>query len=124
MTRDDIAYSTYEAGKKLNRLKTEFGLIDQKTSDSVDIRIEGAVRVMKEIDRLMALPDVQEKERALESFLHGRDALQAYSMSTVCEKRELEWPTRFIRMNFLKIMKTLLMRRKPNVPVPSSTGSP
>jgi B12-binding domain/radical SAM domain protein len=112
MTRDDIAYSTYEAGKRLNRLKMEFGLIDQKTGASVEKRIEGAVRMMREIDRMMNLSDAEERKGALESYLCGREALQTYSMSTVCEKRELEWPTRFIRMNFIKIMKTLLMRRK------------
>jgi len=112
MTRDDIAYSTYEAGKRLNRLKMEFGLIDQKTAASVEKRIEGAVRMMREIDRMMNLPDAEERKGALESYLCGREALQTYSMSTVCEKRELEWPTRFIRMNFIKIIKTLLMKRK------------
>ncbi|MGQ9647027.1 MAG: TIGR04190 family B12-binding domain/radical SAM domain protein [Thermodesulfobacteriota bacterium] len=124
MTRDDIVYSTYEAGKRLNRLKSEFGLIDQKTAASVEKRIEAAVRMMKEIDRIMNLPDAREREAKLESYLCGREALEAYSMSTVCEKRELEWPTRFIRMNFLKIIKTLLVRRKPNVSIPSSTGAP
>jgi B12-binding domain/radical SAM domain protein len=112
MTRDDIAYSTYEAGKRLNRLKAEFGLIDQKTAESVEMRIERAVGMMKEIDRIMALPEPKEREFQLESTLYGRSALHAYSMSTVCEKRELEWPTRFIRMNFFKILKTLLMRKK------------
>jgi hypothetical protein len=61
---------------------------------------------------MMNLSDAEERKGALESYLCGREALQTYSMSTVCEKRELEWPTRFIRMNFIKIMKTLLMRRK------------
>ena len=112
MTRDDIVYSTYEAGKRLNRLKAEFGLIDQKTAESVEMRIEAAVRMMKEIDRIMTLPDPKEREIQLEPTLYGRRSLHAYSMSTVCEKRELEWPTRFIRMNFVKILKTLLMRRK------------
>jgi hypothetical protein len=112
MTRDDIAYSTYEAGKRLNRLKAEFGLIDQKTAESVEMRIEGAVRMMKEIDRIMALPEPKERESQLESALYGRRGLHTYSMSTVCEKRELEWPTRFIRMNFIKILKTLLMGKK------------
>ena len=125
MDRDEIVDSTYEAGKRLNRLKAEFGLIDAKTAESVERRIEGAVRMMKEIDRIIALPDVKERETALESALNGpHSLLHTYSMSTVCEKRELEWPTRFIRMNFFKIIKTLLMRRKPNVSVPSSTGSP
>jgi len=124
MNRDEIVYSTYEAGKRLNRLKAEFGLIDQKTAESVEARLEGAVRMMKEIDRIMTIPNGIEREAALESLSGGRLALQHYSMSTICEKKELEWPTRFIRMNFFKIFKTLLMRRKANVSVPSSTGAP
>jgi B12-binding domain/radical SAM domain protein len=123
MNRDEIVYSTYEAGKRLNRLKAEFGLIDPKTSESVEVRLEGAVRMMKEIDRIMTIPNGIEREAALESLSGGRLALQHYSMSTICEKKELEWPTRFIRMNFFKILKTLLARKKPNVSVPSSTGS-
>jgi hypothetical protein len=79
---------------------------------------------MKEIDQIMALPDAQERELALDPNLNGRLSLHTYSMSTVCEKKELEWPTRFIRMNFFKIIKTLLTRRKSNVSIPSSTASP
>ncbi len=124
MNRDEIVYSTYEAGKRLNRLKAEFGLIDRKTAESVEVRLEGAVRMMKEIDRIMTIPNALEREVALESLSSGRSALRHYSMSTICEKRELEWPTRFIRMNFFKILKTLLTRRKPNVSIPSSTASP
>ncbi len=124
MNRDEIVYSTYEAGKRLNRLKAQFGLIDPKTAESVEGRLEGSVRMMKEIDRIMALPDASEREGILESIASGRHSLRHYSMSTICEKKELEWPTRFIRMNFFKIFKTLLMRRKPNVSIPSSTGAP
>jgi B12-binding domain/radical SAM domain protein len=124
MNRDEIVYSTYEAGKRLNRLKAEFGLIDSKTAASVEMRLEGTVRMMKEIDRIMAIPNVKERETALESISGGQHSLQNYSMSTICEKKELEWPTRFIRMNFIKILRTLLMRRKSNVSIPSSTGTP
>jgi B12-binding domain/radical SAM domain protein len=123
MNRDEMVYSTYEAGKKLNRLKAEFGLIDRKTAESVEVRIERAVRMMKEIDRVMAFPNEKERESTLESILNEPFSLQTYSISTVCEKKELEWPTRFIRMNLIKIIKTLLARRKPNVSIPSSTGS-
>jgi B12-binding domain/radical SAM domain protein len=123
MNRDEIVYSTYEAGKRLNYLKAEFGLIDPKTAESVGIRLEGAVQVMKEIDRIMALPEVRQRDIALKSISSGQESLKNYSMSTICEKKELEWPTQFIRMNFIKILKTLLMRRKPNVSIPSSTGS-
>jgi radical SAM superfamily enzyme YgiQ (UPF0313 family) len=124
MNRDEIVYSTYEAGKRLNRLKAEFGLIDPKTAESVEKRLQGAVQMMKEIDRIMALPEAKEREAELDSLSSGRLALQHYSMSTICEKKELEWPTQFIRMNIVKILKTLLARRKPNVSTPSSTGAP
>ena len=124
MNRDEIVASTYEAGKRLNRLKAEFGLIDPKTAQSVELRLEAAIGMMKEIDRIMTTSNAIEKEAALESLSGGRLALQHYSMSTICEKKELEWPTRFIRMNFFKILRTLLARRKPNVSVPSSTVSP
>ena len=123
MDRDAIVYSTYEAGKRLNRLKAEFGLVSRKTADSIERRIGKAVQMMKEIDRIMALPDPKERERALMPDLKGSSALHRYSMSTVCEKRELEWPTRFYRMNIFKILKTLLMRRKPNVSVSPSRGA-
>ena len=112
MNRDEIVYSTYEAGKRLNRLKAQFGLIDPKTAASVEARLEGSVRIMKEIDRIMTLPDAGEREDLLESISCGNHSLRRYSMSTICEKKELEWPTRFIRMNFLKIIKTLLTRKK------------
>ncbi len=123
MTRDEIVSSTYDAGKRLNRLKAEYGLVNQKTAASVEKRIEDAVQVMKEIDQVMALPD-KERKLAFDPKLNGHLSLHAYSMSTVCEKKELEWPTRFIRMNFFKIIKTLLTRRNPNVSIPSSTDSP
>lgn len=123
MTRDEIVYSTYEAGKRLNRLKAFYGLIDSKTAESVERRLEGTIRMMKEIDKIMENPKIKEREMALESISRGRLSLQNYSISTICEKKELEWPTQFIRMNFFKILKTLLRRRKPNVSHPSSTDA-
>jgi len=123
MDRNEIVASTYESGKRLNRLKAEFGLIDKKTAESVEMRIEKALHMMEEIDRIMAMPDLKERESALGSMLNRPQSLQNYSMSTVCEKRELEWPTRFIRMNLFKIIKTLIARRKPNVSNPSPAGS-
>ncbi len=123
MDRNEIVASTYESGKRLNRLKAEFGLIDRKTAESVEMRIERALRMMEEIDRIMAMPDLREREPSLESLLKQPLSLETYSMSTVCEKRELEWPTRFIRMNLFKIIKTLIARRKPNVSDPSPAGS-
>ena len=60
----------------------------------------------------------------LKAHLGNALALQNYSMSTVCGKKELEWPTRFYRMNFFRILKTLLIRRKPNVSISPPTTAP
>lgn len=110
MSRDEIVSSTYEAGKRLNRLKAEFGLIDQRTAQSVEERINRAVKMMEEIDRIVSIPDEMAKQKALRMIKSGTSSLEAYSMSTVCEKKELQWPTRFIRMNFFRIIKTILSR--------------
>jgi hypothetical protein len=118
MTRDEIVYTTYEAGRRLNRLKAEFGLIDPKTAESVEKRSEAAVRIMKEIDQVVAQSGADVKEIDWGCALQGRLSLEAYSMSTVCGKKELEWPTRFLRMNLFKIMKTILTRRKPSISPP------
>jgi B12-binding domain/radical SAM domain protein len=120
MTRDEIVYTTYEAGRRLNRLKAEFGLIDPKTAESVEKRSEVAVRMMREIDQVVAQSGVDVKEIDWGCALQGRLSLEAYSMSTVCGKKELEWPTRFLRMNLFKIMKTVLTRRK--VPISRPRG--
>ena len=123
MDRDAIVYSTYEAGKRLNRLKAEFGLVSPGTANRVEGRIEKAVQMMKEIDRIMTLPDPQERDRILNHGLKGTSTLRRYSLSTVCEKRELEWPVGFYRMNFFKILKTLLIRRKSNVSISLPRGA-
>lgn len=111
MDREAIVSSTYEAGKRLNRIKAEFGLIDQKTADSVEIRIEKALQVLRDIDQAMAISDPEERERVLSKMMSRPLPLHTYSMSTVCEKKELEWPTKLIRMNLFKIVKTLLSRK-------------
>jgi hypothetical protein len=118
MTRDEIVYKTYEAGRRLNRLKAEFGLIDPKTAESVENRIEVAVRMMKEIDQVVAQSGFDVKEIDWGCALQGRLSLETYSMSTVCGKKELEWPTRFLRMNLFKIIKTILTRRKTPISRP------
>lgn len=123
MNRDEIVASTYESGRRLNRLKAEFGLIDPKTAASVEMRIDRALQILKEIDSILSIPDPEKRKSSLEAMLNQPQSLQQYSMSTVCEKRELEWPTRFIRMNFFKILKTLIARRKPHGSDPSPTGS-
>ena len=112
MNRSEIVYSTYEAGLRLNRLKKAFGLIPPKIADETDKRIREAVKMMHKIDKLVAEDRQGSGQGSLEEL---RDKMASLNISTVCFKKELEWPTRFIRMNFLKIFKTILLPTKPNI---------
>jgi hypothetical protein len=112
MTRDEIVYGTYEAGLRLNRLKAKFGLIDTKTALTTERRIKDAVCLMRRIDEIVHVQDPDRRNREMaELGLH----INKLNMSTVCEKRELEWPMHWIRMNPLRVFRTLFMRLQPNI---------
>lgn len=112
MSRDEIVYSTYEAALRLNRIKARHDLIGQDKARVIEQRIQGAVRLMHEIDRIVetARPEDQEKElRKLRARFNSLD------IATICGKDELQWPTHFFRMNWFKILKTLLVPTRPNI---------
>ncbi|NIQ39550.1 MAG: TIGR04190 family B12-binding domain/radical SAM domain protein [Proteobacteria bacterium] len=121
MNRDEIVYSTYEAALKLNQLKAHYGLLDRKTATVIGRRIQEAITLMHEIDRVVERcgPADQEKElRTLGVRFNHLD------IATICGKDELQWPTHFFRMNWFKILKTLLMPIRPYIaPVEKSDGS-
>jgi len=112
MTRREIVYSTYEAGLRLNRLKKEYGLIADKIADETDTRIKEAVALMHRIDEIV---DEGGRQGKTVSLFDLKDKMDVLNISTVCFKKELEWPTHFVRMNFLKILKTILFPSKPNI---------
>ncbi|MFB0505918.1 MAG: TIGR04190 family B12-binding domain/radical SAM domain protein [Thermodesulfobacteriota bacterium] len=112
MTRDEIVYGTYEAALRLNRLKGEFGLLNPNTALVIERRIKEAVRLMRRIDEIVPTEDRERRKRELAKLgLH----IRRLNMSTVCEKRELEWPLHWIRMNPLRVFKTLFAKLQPNI---------
>ena len=112
MTRDDIVFSTYEGGRRLNALKGELGIIPPALAAAIDARITQAVEMMKRIDVIVETTAGAEQEQALRQLgLHVREM----EKSIVCDKRELEWPTHFFRMNFLKILRTIFFPGRPNI---------
>jgi hypothetical protein len=112
MTRDDIVFSTYEGGRRLNALKGELGVISPALAAAIDERIRGAEEMMKRIDAIVDTMEGKEREDALRQLgIHVREM----EKSIVCDKTELEWPTRFLRMNFFKILRTILFPRRPNI---------
>ncbi len=89
LDRDGIVAATYEAGRRLNRLKARYGLVEPAVAEATDRRIERAVALSAEIDRIMALDDPTERHSRLVAL---KPEVDTANLSTVCDKRELELP--------------------------------
>jgi len=98
MNRHQIADATYEAGRRLNLIKAENGVIDQRTAQVTDARIGRAVKLMKEIDRVMATEDLADRKRQLDEL---KQQVDHSNESTVADKRELETSMRGPRLNLV-----------------------
>ncbi len=96
MDRSEIADASYEAAVRLNRIKADFGLIEEEAARQVETRIS--------------------RDRGLVAAL-DREALQGKSLSVQREmelcaaatmsKKELEWPARSFIRNMPKIIWNL-----------------
>ena len=89
MNRDEIVASTYEAGRRLNRLKAKHGLIQKDEAAATEARIEMATALSERIDRLMEDDDPEQRHRKLWALKSDVDRA---NLSTVCNKRELSLP--------------------------------
>ncbi len=100
MDRDQIVDATYEAGRRLNLMKGEFGIIDAECAQATDRRIAAARNLIAEIDRIVnTTPDLVQRRQLLSQLKHHVDDA---NLSTVCDKRELEVAMRGTRINMLQ----------------------
>ena len=100
MNRDQIVAATYEAGRRMNQIKGEFGVIDPAVAEATDRRIAHASELITEIDKIIAgTADPVERQRQLTDLKHRVDNA---NLSTVCDKRELEVAMRGTRINMLQ----------------------
>ena len=100
MNRDEIARATYEAGLRFNQLKLDFGLISEKQAAAIQERIRRAMKLMSQIDEILAEPDEKMRNELLQAIKFQVDDA---NMSTVCDKRELEAQISGLwKINFLK----------------------
>ncbi len=99
MNRDQIVNATYEAGRRLNQIKGENGVISREKAEATEIRITRAVELMAEIDQVMLIPDTVTRKLKLNELKHHVDNSNE---STVVDKRELEAPIKGMKINFLR----------------------
>mgnify|MGYP001086788011 FL=1 len=83
----------------MNRLKAEHGLVPADVADATEKRIARAVELIAEIDRIVALPDANERRARLRAV---KPQVDGANLSTVCDKRELELPVPLRSLNFLR----------------------
>jgi len=102
MSRGELVRATYDAGERLNRLKLEYGRIDRRRGEAVAARIARA----RELER--RLDGYDRRELMPPEELIGE--VHEFSVSTVCDKRELAWPAHLLNFNPLEIVRSLLHR--------------
>jgi len=102
MTRDDIADATYEAGRRLNRLKARFGQVEPEVAAETEERIDRAVALMARIDELLERCAPDELERELQAL---KPQIDQANTSTVCEKSELDLPFDIKAFNWPRLFR-------------------
>jgi B12-binding domain/radical SAM domain protein len=102
MDRDALAATTYEAGRRLNRLKARYGIVSQEKAAETEERIERAVSLMAHIDRLLATSAPAEVERQMLSL---KAQIDRANTSTVCDKEELDVPVSWLPFNVWELAK-------------------
>ena len=86
MDRDEIVTATYDAGEALNALKLRYGRINPAYGQAVARHIARSRDLREQLDRIE-----QGAEMSPMALRELQGEIYAYSVSTVCDKRELFW---------------------------------
>jgi B12-binding domain/radical SAM domain protein len=101
MTRRELVDATYDAAERLNELKVEHGRLSKRRGRAVARGIAAARTLRSRLDAGMAQGD---KGAAAEAL---KGEISRFSISTVCDKRELFWPRRVFNFSFSEIARIL-----------------
>ncbi len=102
MTREELTIATYDAAENLNGLKLKYGRINKSRGDEVAQRIKRA-RALN--DRLDAIEQGREADASVIQILKGE--VNEFSISTVCDKRELFWKRHLINYRLFGIARVV-----------------
>ncbi len=100
MSREELVEVTYDAAERLNALKLQYQRISSSRGKEVACRIIRARALkdrLQQVDRHQALPSAE---------LMGE--IHEYSVSTVCDKRELFWRRHLLNFKLLGILRISL----------------
>jgi B12-binding domain/radical SAM domain protein len=101
MTRRELVDATYDAAGRLNELKIKHGRLSQRRGRRVARNIAAARALRSRLDTAIAHGDQGDAAAAL------KGEISRFSVSTVCDKRELFWPRRLFNFRIAEIMRIL-----------------
>lgn len=111
MTRDQLVDATYQAALDLNRIKRRWKVIPETEAAATEERIRRAIAVMKRVDHIVETAKSPEERR--QRLLALKTEADQASISTVCDKSELEWRGRgLLKFRPLQILRTALGESK------------
>ena len=112
MTRRELVDATYDAAERLNGLKIRYGRIPPRRGREVAANIAAARALRARLEATLADGGDPDADPAL----HGEIA--RFSMSTVCDKRELFWRRGWSRFRLLEVARILGRALRPGVSPP------
>jgi B12-binding domain/radical SAM domain protein len=101
MTRRELVDATYDAAERLNELKVQHGRLSRRRGRGVARGIAAARALRARLDAGME----QGHSDAVDDALMGE--ITRFSISTVCDKRELFWPRRVFNFRMTEILRIL-----------------
>jgi B12-binding domain/radical SAM domain protein len=104
MSRDDLVDVTYDAAEALNALKLKYGRINNARGESIVKRIAQAREIKNKL-RLTA-NNQGEMETKEHHMLLGE--IHDFSVSTVCDKRELFWRRHLMSFKWIEIFRVAI----------------
>ena len=104
MSRDDLVDITYDAGEALNTLKLRYGRISNARGEAVSERISQA----RELKNKLRLSSKDRSEMGSEEHQILLGKIHDFSVSTVCDKRELFWRRHLMSFKWLGILRVAI----------------
>jgi len=101
MTRRELVDATYDAAERLNELKVQHGRLSRHRGRRVARNIDAARSLRSRLDAGIAHGEAGATAAAL------KGEISRFSISTVCDKRELFWPRRLFNFRIAEITRIL-----------------
>ena len=105
LNRDQIVDISYEAGKRLSKIKYDYGLLDKTEYEDILIRIELAKGLIQRIDEIYPNPDHSE---CWDKLIDLELNMDRHSIATINKKSEIKWPVLRNKFKIMNIVKAVL----------------